>query len=429
MRSPRTEPRPREEPPWRPDDTPGAARLAGRVTADVAVVGAGLTGLTTAYRLLTRAPGLDLVLVDADRPGAGASGRGTGLLGPRVGPPVDVARRRFGDETARRAYEASVGWVREAVRLAGELGADCGLVPAGQLVVAGSPRAAAALRRRAAAYGALGLDPELLPDPGRFHAALRFPVAATLDPAALTAALAAEVTRLGARRFDHSPVRAVRRGELAFPSGILRARCVVFAVNGFARSLRLPVGTVAPLEVRAVATAPLPPALRARLGPEPVIDVTPLGPYHRLTPDGRLVMGGGPADCPPPSRPARRERAWDWLAERLPPDVEITHRWSGRIGMTRDDLPVVGRIGPGTWFAGGCCGHGLALSVATGAYLADALTGHAPPPGDGGPPPALPWHRTRGPWLPTAGAARPALRAYLRLLAHRAGRDGIRCDG
>ncbi|PNE32702.1 hypothetical protein AF335_18900 [Streptomyces eurocidicus] len=363
-------------------------------------------------------------MVDAGRPGAGASGRGTGLLGPRVGPAVDVARRRFGDGTARRAYEASVGWVRQTVRLAGELGADCGLVPAGQLVVAGSPRAAAVLTRQAAAYRALGLDPELLPDPGAFHAALRFPVAATLDPAALTAALAAEVTRLGARRFDRSPVRAARPGELAFPTGTLRARRVVFAVNGFAGPLRLPVGTVAPLEVRAVATAPLPPALRARLGAEPVIDVSPLGPYYRLTPDGRLIMGGGPADCPPPARPARRERAWDWLAERLPPGVEITHRWSGRIGMTGDDLPVVGRIAPDTWFAGGCCGHGLALSVATGGYLADALTGHAPPPG-----PPLPWHRARGPWLPTGGAARPALRAYLGLLAHRAGRDGIRCDG
>jgi glycine/D-amino acid oxidase-like deaminating enzyme len=397
------------EPPWRRVDVPPAAPLTGRVTADVAIVGAGLTGLATAYYLISRDPSLDVVLLDAGRPGAGASGRGTGLLGPRIGPAIDKARRRYGDETARACYEASVGWVRQVVRLAGDLGADCGLTTGGQLMVANSPRAAEALARQADAYRELGLDPAPLPDPGRFRAALRFPVAATLDPAALVAALAAEVAGRGVRRFDHSPVRSLGAGELVLPYGTVRARRTVVAVNGFVRSLALPVGTVAPLEVHAVATAPLPAALRAELGPEPVIDVTPLAPYYRLTPQGGLVMGGGPVN-------GRAERAWAWLAERLPGGTEVTHRWSGRIGMTGDDLPVVGEAVPGVWFAGGCCGHGLALSVASGAYLADALLGEAPPP--------LPWHRARAPWLPTAGPARPVLEAYLRLLTRRAARDG-----
>lgn len=203
---------------------PAGPRAEGRLTADVAIVGAGLTGLATAYHLIRRDPSLDVLLVDAGQPGAGASGRGTGLLGPRIGPAIDTARRRFGDATARACYEASVTWVRQAVRLVEELGADCGLSVDGQLLVANSPRAERTLLRQARSYHELGLDPLLLPDPGRFRAALRFPVAAGLDPAALVAALAAEVARLGVRRYDHSPVLRLGGGELTLPRGTVRAR-------------------------------------------------------------------------------------------------------------------------------------------------------------------------------------------------------------
>jgi glycine/D-amino acid oxidase-like deaminating enzyme len=409
-------------PPWQAPPAAARPALTGTVTADVAVVGAGLTGLTTAYRLVRTAPHLNVVIVDADRPGAGASGRGTGLLGPRVGPPPDTARRRYGDATARRMYETSVGWVHQALHLIDELGADCDVDAPGQLMVAGSARAATALRRQAAAYRDLDLDPQLLADPGPFRAALRFPVAATLDPAALTAALTAAVDRLGVRRFDHSPVTAVHDGELTFPAGTVRARRTVVAVGGSAAALRLPVGTVAPMRVRALATAALPDGLRARLGRQAVVDVTQMGPYYRLTPDGRLIAGGGPVEVPASGGRGGDAHAWRWIADRLPDGVTVTHRWSGRVGMTGDGLPVVGRLTDSTWFAGGCCGHGLALSIATGTHLAQALTGDAPVPDAAGP---LPWHRTRGPWLPTTGPARPLLRSYTSLLARRAARDGL----
>ncbi|MFI9332387.1 NAD(P)/FAD-dependent oxidoreductase [Kitasatospora sp. NPDC052868] len=415
MTAPSTAP-PAAAPPWRPAELRAAAPVQGTVTADVAIVGAGLTGLATAYRLVRRDPSLDIVVLDATGPAAGASGRGTGLVGPRIGPAIDKARKRFGDETARACYLASEDWVRQTVDLVGELGADCGLTVGGQLIVANSDRAAATLARQAEAYRQLDLDVVPVARPGRYRAALRHPVAATLDPAALTTALAAELDRLGVRRFDRSPVLRLGGGELTCPAGTVRAGRTVIAVNGFTRSLGLPVGTVAPLQLHALATAPLSPEARAELGPEAVIDVTTLAPYHRLTPDGRLVMGGGPVNIPPTTRPDQHRRAWDWLARRLPVPAEITHRWTGQVGMTGDDLPVVGRIDDRTWFAGGCCGHGLALATATGGHLAEALTGDAPPP--------LPWHRSKAPWLPVGGPAGPLLQGYLRLLARRAARDG-----
>jgi glycine/D-amino acid oxidase-like deaminating enzyme len=109
-----------------------------------------------------------------------------------------------------------------------------------------------------------------------------------------------------------------------------------------------------------------------------------------------------------------------WLAERmralhpLLADTAVTHRWTGRIGVTLDDLPVVGALAktPGMWFIGGCCGHGLAMSVAHGAYVARELVGGST--GDGvGEGPALPWHRSAAPPLPLGGAGRVMLRRYL----------------
>ncbi len=188
------------------------------------------------------------------------------------------------------------------------------------------------------------------------------------------------------RFYGRSPLLALRPGdlvgpELVLPHGRLYAGQAVLAVNSAAQALDLPVGTVLPLEVYAVATEPLSApaceALGGRAG-HSVVDAVPLAPYFRLLPDRGLVAGGGTATLPAgvgaPRLQAVRERAWArlerWL--RSHPDlarVRVTHRWSGRIGMTGDDLPVVGPV-PGfddVWYIGGCCGHGLALSVAHGA--------------------------------------------------------------
>src|SRR5262249_21113519 len=141
-------------------------------------------------------------------------------------------------------------------------------------------------------------------------------------------------------------------------------------------------------------------------------------PYRRATPDGGLLAGGGR-----PTLTGGRPADQRWLADAvraLHPrlrDVEMAYAWHGRIGMTGDGLPVVGRVAgqPDTWYAGGCNGHGLAMSVAHGAHLAAVLTGESGPD--------LPWYRDRAPSLPVRGPARPLLRGYLALL-DRVGRRG-----
>lgn len=425
-----------------PDDAPSPAvstePVVGRQSADVVIVGSGLTGLALAKRLAEVDAGRDIVLVDAGEPGAGASGRGTGLLGPRVGPGIERARRRFGDATAIRMHQASVEAVHQVIGLVDRLGVDCDLRPGEQLVVARSKRASATLRARAGAYRELGLDiPERsateirqlvdVPSLG----GLTYPTAATLDPSALVWGLARSVAASGVRRYDNSPVltldQEAGRPILRFPGGSVRARTVVFAVNGYADRLPLNVGTVLPMDVHAVATAPLPESTRRALGWDrgvAVLDIEPTAPYFRLTDSGRLVLGGGAAIYPvglSPSRlAAQRAEVWGWLERRLHDlhrdlvDVPVEHRWAGRIGVTLDDLPVVGRVAgrKDVWFAGGCCGHGLAMSVFNAHAVAEAVPG--------GSLPDLPWFRGRAPRLPVNTVTRPLLRQYVNALNRRA---------
>lgn len=419
----------------RPDDTPSSAvphaEVVGRQSADVVVVGAGLTGLATAQRLAEAGPGGDMVVVDAGIPGAGASGRGTGLLGPRVGPSIERSRLRFGDATAIRMHQASVEAVQQVISLIDRLGVDCDLRLGEQIVLARSMRGAAILRARAQAYRELGVDvPErsaaelrqLLDVPSLGGLAYR--MAATLNPSAVVSGLTRSLTASGVRRYDNSPVlmldQEVGLPVLRFPRGSVRTGTVVFAVNGYSDRLSLGVGTVLPIEVHAVATAPLPTVTRRALGWDhgaAILDIEPLAPYFRLTGDGRLVLGGGDAIYPVglarSQLGARRTGVWNWLERRLHnlhPDlvaVPVEHRWAGRIGLTLDDLPVVGRAAgrQDVWFAGGCCGHGLAMSVFNAHAVADAIRR--------GSLPELPWFREQAPRLPSGAPARLALRGYV----------------
>jgi glycine/D-amino acid oxidase-like deaminating enzyme len=436
-------------PPWSPRPVRDDGPVDGAVDADVAVIGAGLTGLSTAWHLLERRPGLRVVVLDAGGAAAGASGAGTGLLGPRAGPPVTVARRRYGDRAARAMFAASRDAVAAVRGLVEHTGIDCGMRHPGQVLGARSA-AAADLRAQAAAYAELGFaEVEALSGdeldrrvgPG-YRFGLAFPDAGTLDPAALTTGLAAAVVARGGR--FHPGSRVVhcggRRGAavLRLARGTVRAATVVVATNAFTPALRLPVGGVLPLYAHAVATAPLPAGTVAALGgplAAAVVGVGPLAPYHRLTPDGRLVVGGGRVLFPrgPVGRrpagardAALSEATWRRLGEyardlcQVPAEVVVTHHWGGPIALTADGLPVLGpvRNRPGFWFAGGWCGHGLAMSVWAGSALAGAIL-------DGEPPhPDLPWWRAAAPRLPLGGPAgvvvRPALRVYLGRLARRA---------
>ncbi|WP_434599890.1 NAD(P)/FAD-dependent oxidoreductase [Streptomyces sp. A5-4] len=420
--------------PWAGTHTAAPPRLHGTHRYDVAVIGAGLTGLSTAVELLELDPGLRVVVLEADHVAAGASGRGTGLLGPRIGPALSVARRRYGDDVARASYLWSVAAVRHVLGLVQRHRISCDLTPGTQLVVAREEKAAGEQRREADAAAALGLpvglvgQDELPAVAAGYRGGLRYPGAATLDPAALTAQLARIGEQRGLTVFERSPVRGIRRGLLTTLStndGAIVADHVVVAVNALGTAAVASAGVLG-LRVQAGVTEKLPSEALAALDglrTEPLIEHGELSPYFRLTPDGRIVVGGGAARRGPHGSLAPVPSLLRDAVRALSPvlaDVEIESSWAGPVGMTRDGLPVVGgdRGDPGLHHAAGCNGHGLAISAYHGAHLARRIV-------DGNRDDlsfALPWMRPKAPWMPRGRLVDRVLDRYLAHLTAEAGR-------
>lgn len=362
------------------DDGP----LPGLLRTGVCVIGAGLMGTSTALHL-ARA-GHDVVLIDETGPAGGASGRGTGLMGPRWGPPPEVAVRRLGSARTRELFTFSERALRDAVALASTVAPGSVLPCAGQRVVARDAGARARLRRRAAAYERLGLPVRL--DAARGEV-LSYPAAAGVDPAALVLGLL-DAARANGVRF-HAGVTATSVDAEAHPpvvhtsKGPVRAEAVVVAADG--DGLGLLAGCVLELQVHASCTDTLPEELVTELGGPAgaqVLDLRPLGPYRRLTADGRLVIGGGPATPANRSEVRRRavaEVAWRWQRAALAAvhpalaEVRIRDRWSGRITLTGDGLPILRRLGVDgrVVVAGGWNGHGLVATLASSQRVATLL--------------------------------------------------------
>ncbi|WNV85256.1 FAD-binding oxidoreductase [Umezawaea sp. Da 62-37] len=416
--------------------TGSRSRLHGVHRCDVAIVGAGLTGLSTALELVGLDPDLRIAVVEADHVAAGASGRGTGLLGPRIGPRVAVARRRYGDDVARASYLWSVDAVRHVLDLVERHRISCDLTPGGQLVVASDEEGAEAQQREADAARILGLPIALVPAGSlpavarHYTSGLRYAPAATLDPAALTDQLARLGEQRGVTIFERSVVRGIRRGLLTTVStddGALVADHVVVAVNAFGADLKAPAGVVG-LRVQAGVTEKLSPeAIEALDGlrAEPLIEHGELSPYFRLTSDGRIVVGGGAVLRGPFGSVAPAPEKLRSAVRRLSPalsEVDIESTWAGPVGMTRDGLPIVGRHpdDPRLYYAGGCNGHGLAASIYHGAHLArwivDEGADHLSF--------ALPWVRSKAPWVPRGRLVERVLDRYLAHLTAASDRSG-----
>lgn len=410
---------------------PGRVRTVHGPTDHVVVVGAGLAGCSTALHLALGRPELRVAMLEATTVAAGASGRGTGLLGPRLGPPIDVARRRDGDRAAKARYLRSERAVRRVLELATRFEPDAVTPSAGQLVVGGTAAEQMVVRRRAAAYAQLGLPVRMVP--AGPHAgpappespALHYPTAAGVDPRTLTLGLARAAADAGATTVQHCPVIGLEplgdRTRVITPVGAVLARAVVATVDVSEPGVGVRSGDQLTLQVCASATDPLPADLLATLGGPSgcqVLAASPLGAYRRITPEGRLMLGGGPVSLVTRRSAGQRLRAaqsaWAWQRswlQKVHPElanIGIAHRWRGRISLTRDGLPILVRGSrlPEMWYAGGWNGHGLAATIEAGAQIAERILTRSTDDRVDGFSSGSTWRLTR----PTAA---PLVRAYL----------------
>jgi len=384
--------------------------LAGDHDTDVAILGAGYTGLGAALELAGR--GYRVALVEGARVGDGASGRNGGQLITGFNPPFTSLAARHGVAEARALFElAEAGKKLLRERIARHAIA-CDLTW-GFACAALKPRQLRELADEAALLQRFGYDALAPWSEAELRAVVRSERyigawydagSGHLNPLSYVRGLARAATAAGARLFERSPVvrlEAGKRPALVTADGRLTADFVLlcgnaYLIEGWPDLAPHLTRRIMPVASAMVATAPLGPAgLAPYLARDiAVADANHILDYFRGTPDGRLLFGGlarysgrAPRDVAGALRP-RLARVFPALAA-----VPIEHQWSGLVAITRDRLPYIGRLAPNILFALGYSGHGIILAGLAGALLAEAVSGtlerfdrlarlrHAPFPG------------------------------------------------
>jgi glycine/D-amino acid oxidase-like deaminating enzyme len=372
------------------DFVPVKPQLSGSLRADLVVIGGGLAGLATAYYAAKAAPGLSIAVLEATRVGGGATGGCTGIVSPGPKMSLTTLRRKYGDQSARAAFDAShngVDLLRQIVR-AEQI--DCDARDEPHTLVALTQRQQQRIATHLAALSELGRETRWLTSaelteragPG-YIAGFSYENAMLVDPYRLITGLADTVIGLGVRVFEHSkvltmePLATGRGTRITTATGTLVADKVLLAMNGYAGGLNPFARSVMPIRAHVLATEPLTGEQLAQLewnGRGGIIDQRTFFNYYRMTADDRLVFGGGPVTVPT-ADPVADSRSADAIQQRLRTemtarfpvltDVAVTARWSAVAASTPDRLPIVGEIPglSGVYHAGAWCGHGLALAV------------------------------------------------------------------
>lgn len=375
------------------------AALPGDRHADVAIVGAGFGGLWTAYYLLKAKPTLNVVVLDAQTAGFGASGRNGGWAVPEVGAPLEVMDAEGGAGTGARMMREMHRAVDEIDAVTARENVDCQFAKGGALWFASDIAQLSRLRRRHAMLARHGLgDVYAFLDPRQTvarinttgaYGAIFTPNAAAVHPARLARGIARAVERLGGTVFESTPVRRLEGRKIHTARGIVSAEIVVRATEAYTGSLAGQRRTMVPLGNYVIATEPIPEQLWSQMGcaDRELFEDSPIMlAYGQRTADGRIVLGGLGAPYwmgsriprSPMTAPHMAERLRARLVERFPvlKDIKVTHHWGGVMGMTRDMRSTVGfDRNTGEAWIGGFGGAGVVPSNVAGRTLADLITG------------------------------------------------------
>ena len=372
----------------RADSPPPAAAYTGHGSADLVVVGGGLTGLWAAIEAKRLDPARDVVVLESGRLASGASGRNGGFLAESLTHGLAHGVRMWPDElpTLLRLGRENLREIRDL--LAAEE-VDAQLHVAGKSIVAVNESQRVHLEASLALHLAHGEDASLLDgEQARADVASPTYVGALrvrtgnvmVNPALLTWGLARVAARLGVRIHEDSPVTGLQRGGPAIlvrgRHGVLRAGRVVLATSAFPPLLRRLRGRVIPVLDHVLVTEPLTRMQWDQLGWRDRQGLTDLGNrfhYYRATDDGRILFGGYDATyhfggATPEGSPARR-RSYRTLAghfvQTFPQleDVAFSHRWFGVIDTTSRFTPTFGTSYEGrVAYAVGFTGLGVGAS-------------------------------------------------------------------
>ncbi|MFB2582918.1 NAD(P)/FAD-dependent oxidoreductase [Herbiconiux sp. P15] len=392
------------------DDLAPRPPLTGDLSTGVCIVGAGLTGLWTAYYLKKADPTLEITVVEKHIAGHGASGRNGGWCSALFPKSTSGLRRLYGDEAAADLRRAMIDTVDEVGRVTAAEGIDCDFVKGGTLTFARDAVQRSAAVDEVDEARAFGVDPLELVTPSTQDdsraralaatsslAAAFDPSCARLHPAKLVRGLARVVEALGVVIAEQTEVVEWAPHQVLYSGprgdGLVTCDQVVLAVEGYGAQLPGVGRRILPLYSLMVATEPLPAELWDELGIDhgtTFSDFRHLLVYGQRTADDRIAFGGrgaryhwGSSITPDYDRDERvfghLERT---LADLFPAarNAAITHRWGGPLGVPRD-WHATASYNPRTQvaYAGGYVGDGLSTTNLAGRTLADLITGRSTP--------------------------------------------------
>ncbi|WP_205648851.1 NAD(P)/FAD-dependent oxidoreductase [Acuticoccus kandeliae] len=375
---------------------PVLSSLQGDERADVAIIGAGFTGLSTAIHLAER--GVSVAVVEGEEVGFGASGRNNGQVIPTLSrlDPTDMAARfpvRGADD--KPVGERLAALVRDSASIVFDLIRRHDLAAeaeqTGWLQPVHTPGRMRLAEKRFREWDAIGADVALLDRAAMaaalgspaYHGGIRMATGGHINPLGLAREMARALVGLGGRIFVRAPATGVEAGgpgwRVATPGGSLSAENLIVATNAYTHDIFDPLRrSVVPVASWQMSTTPLDPAVRRTIipGREAASDTRGDLRFFRHTADGRLVAGGAlivPADGVGKLKAMVGAR----LRETFPQigDVAFDHVWNGYIGMTPDFAPRLHALGKGAYGWVGCNGRGVALSISLGRELARLIAG------------------------------------------------------
>ncbi|MGH8616079.1 MAG: NAD(P)/FAD-dependent oxidoreductase [Burkholderiales bacterium] len=396
-------------------------RLASDVQTEVAIIGGGFTGLAAAHHLSLA--GVACVVLEANDIGWGASGRNGGMAVLRYKKPWAALGTRYGQDTALRLHGLLLEAVDTLEATVAELGIACGFKRYGHLTAANGRKALNMLAADAQWLAAVAGDrtPRLLDaaDTAALCGTADYlggyldPRAAGIHPLDYARGLAVGLRRKGVPLYAATPVRALTEDSssvtLDTAGGNVRAKQVLIGTNAYTalHGFGTDLGRrVVPVSTSVVTTAPLPESAWRTLLPQGhlVSDTRHLLNYFRRVPGGRLLYGGR-GSLTGRESPEVYAGLEQKMRETFPAlaGTPIDHRWSGKVAVTLDDFPHLGRVSPRVAYAMGYGGRGVALTNLLGKLLAKLARGEVV---DAGPMNAnpfgpIPFHTLRVPAMKT----------------------------
>ncbi len=369
---------------------PATSALTQELTVEVAIIGAGYTGLSTALHLAEA--GVDCAIVEAVEIGYGGAGRNVGLVNAGMWVMPELVVETMGPQYGPRLIDFLGGGPAHVWEIINRYGIECEATPTGTLHIADGAAGLAEITERARQWQALGAPVELLDKAtaarhigsGYYEGALLDRRAGTIQPLAYARGLAHAAIAQGARIFTAAPATALtRQGDgwrVTTPQGALLARKVVFGTDAY---------TQGPMQ-RAIrdqqvilpyfnfATEPLPADIAATILParEGAWDTNEVLLSFRFDRHNRLVFGsvGALRNTGMAVHSAWAHRALRRIFPQIG-KVKFQSAWYGQIGMTQDNLPRFHKLDEGVYTFCGYNGRGIAPGTAFGRFMAAYLRG------------------------------------------------------